>query len=347
MDNKPLLLEIGGQPYKIQISKTDDVLNIMLTNTWTKTSYASALDDEAIYHVTEKAKFIRTIDQFYDFLLKGALNEENGAFKLAGKNNTMDNMLILFLDVKLGLGSDETILYVVELFKINKETATRVEEMAIDLHERFGKPMNILENYSKIIEDTKNNCRELVNVAIDDASRALVQLINTINTNTKTELVQLIDATNTNAKTELVQHINTTNTNTKTELVQMINNIQEKLNTKIAEVEKLNMINSSRIVELEKLNPRIVELEKLNSRIVGLETLNLNSRIIEVEKLGPRIVEVEKLNSRITELEKLNPKIVELEKLNSRIDALELARLPNVEPEKPNSVIPVTEVENK
>ena len=248
MDNKQLLLNIENQPYKIQINSDTDSLDIMLTNTVTKTSYACGLDNESIYNITKDGKFIRNVEQFCSFLEKSALNEPNGAFSLIGKINSMDNELILTINVKLGFDDKEIITYVIKLSKINKETSLRVEEMALDIYESYAKKIGSLDNFINnfnseienlytLIDNTTQSNNELVQMVNNtkiDISQSIIDISQSINS-TKNELVQMvndtkIDITQSNniTRNELVQMVNDTK-NGLTELIQVTNNIRELL----------------------------------------------------------------------------------------------------------------------
>ena len=148
MENNQTLIKINEQYYKIQIVKTNDILNIIVTNTITKTSFACGLNDNAIKEITQKADFIRNMDQICNYLIIGAKNEESNKFKLVGKINYDDSTLILTLIVNIGLIENETIFYVIEMSKVPKDNIIRMEEMMLDFCDNYGKPNN--ENIKNI-----------------------------------------------------------------------------------------------------------------------------------------------------------------------------------------------------
>ena len=229
--NQPLL-KINDQLYKIQIAKSEGILNLIITNSVTHTAFESCLDDIEIKKISESAGYIRNMDQFYSFLNRGACNEPK--FNLTGKINQQDNQLILSLEVKLDpVDDNETTIYVIKLNKIEMEPITRMEEMMLDFSE-------ILANFPVNEEKLKN----LVNEILSDAQTELIQLIKknkeeltTSIEDNKNEIFETIDNQITpdyglqikRAENELTQVINTNIANAKNELVGMIKKIQEVL----------------------------------------------------------------------------------------------------------------------
>lgn len=163
------IIKIANQLYKIQFNKTTDLINIIITHTITKTSYTVAIDSSQVESITTKGGFIRTLDQFYVYLNAGAKNEENSKFKLTGKLNNDDSIIILALTVSLGLLEDECVLYTFELQKIQKEIITRMEEMMIDFCETY-KPIDdgIISKIKLDLNDMMNNMESKINNITDE-----------------------------------------------------------------------------------------------------------------------------------------------------------------------------------
>jgi hypothetical protein len=219
MENNQNTIKISGQLYKIHIIKGNDILNIMLTNVITKTSFACALDDKTINEITLNGGFIRNLAQLYDLLIISSKNDENSKIGLIGKIDNND-ILILSMSLKLNIEIiNDSVMYVIELHKVQKNDIVRMEEMMLDFCEKYAKPSdeNQINDLTKLVTDTNDNTKI-----------ELAKLITDTN-NTKVELAKLITDTNDNIKIELTKLITDTNNNTIVQLTKLITTIQEIL----------------------------------------------------------------------------------------------------------------------
>ena len=247
MDKNQSLIKIDDQLYKIQITKSGELLNIIMTTTVTHISYAKELDTIDIKEVTESAGYIRNVNQFYIFLNRGANMEPK--YNLTGKINPQDDKLILSLAVRLDPTDDEITLYVIELSKIHKDPIVRMDEMMLDFYNIYANCPNNDEKIKNVVTD-----------AIDNTKNDLVQLIS----NNKNDLVQLIR----NNKNELTEAI-TISSQKNIEIIIEVN----AANNKIKEIFETVIKNKEELTQ--QVNCRLSDAI-VNCKYETMQLVNVN-----------------------------------------------------------------------
>lgn len=104
MNKNQSLIKIDNQPYKIQFTKSEGILNLIMTNTVIQQKYETIMGSDAFLKMSTSAGYIRNMDQFLVFLNYGMNCEPK--FNLTGKINQQDELLVLSLEVKLDLVND-------------------------------------------------------------------------------------------------------------------------------------------------------------------------------------------------------------------------------------------------